>query len=287
MPEAMHNATKQLGEDALILNSRETPADLRSHGRFEVVATVLPVASTGSNRGEGRPAVGQVPPSPEASPVAREIHLFAGLGGAGKTTCALKAAVKNGIWAGRTTAILHFDTSRIARQESLAWYCQAAGIRCLSPMELTRHEGLMELTRHQLLVIDASSMAAEGPLPDYLVELVQHPEYHGHLVAPSWASASYFMAAHWLVQRFRLRYFLPTFLDEAMLGEEAAAAAAKLDLGVRFLSSGGKVPNGLWESDESHLAELARGGQDPSGPRIAPTVGRKTLAKAAVSNMVA
>src|SRR5262245_52952327 len=113
MSEAMQKAAKQLGDDALILNSRETPADLRSHGRFEVVATVTheqtpaALAALLSESPESAPV-----PKPVEKPLEREIHLFAGLNGSGKTTCALKMAIKRGVWQGKSTAILHFDTSR-------------------------------------------------------------------------------------------------------------------------------------------------------------------------------
>lgn len=292
MSEAMQKAAKQLGDDALILNSRETPADLRSHGRFEVVATV-----THEQTPSALAALLSEKPKPEAAPPVpqREIHLFAGLNGSGKTTCALKMAVKRGVWQAKTTAILHFDTSRIARQESLAWYCQAAGIRCLSPLELSRPEGKDELARIEVLLIDTSAMAHEGPLPDYLAPLLDDENYSGHLVAPAWASSSYFTAAQPQIQRFHLQYFLPTFLDDSMLSEDSANAAAKLDLGVRFLSSGGKAPNGLWQSDEAHLAELAAArakGALPEngtqiGPRIAFTPARNSHSRANASEMVA
>jgi flagellar biosynthesis GTPase FlhF len=292
MSEAMQKAAKQLGDDALILNSRETPADLRSHGRFEVVATVTHEQSPAALA-----ALLAEPAAPETTPPAlqREIHLFAGLNGSGKTTCALKMAVKRGVWLGKSTAILHFDTSRIARQESLLWYCQAAGIRCLSPMDLSRLEAKDELARIEVLLIDTSAMANEGALPDYLTPFLSDANYSGHLVAPSWASSSYFTAAQPLIHRFRLQYFLPTFLDDSMLSEDSANAAAKLDLGVRFLSSGGKAPNGLWQSDEAHLAELAAARSNPPaaklgaeiGPKIASTPGRSSYSRAAASEMVA
>lgn len=288
MSEAMQKAAKQLGDDALILNSRETPADLRSHGRFEVVATV-----THEQTPAALAALLAEPAKQETAPpvLQREIHLFAGLNGSGKTTCALKMAVKRGVWQGKSTAILHFDTSRIARQESLVWYCQAAGIRCLSPMELSRPEVKEELARIEILLIDTSAMAHEGSLPDYLPPLLKDANYNGHLVAPAWAGSSYFTAAQPLIHRFQLQYFLPTFLDDSMLSEDSANAAAKLDLGVRFLSSGGKAPNGLWQSDEAHLAELAaarsKGSLPEIGPRIAFTPARNSYSRAAASEMVA
>lgn len=290
MSEAMQKASKQLGDDALILNSRETPADMRSHGRFEVVATITheqTPAALAALLSEAPAAAPVVPPAPTE----REIHLFAGLNGSGKTTCALKMAVKRGVWQGKSTAILHFDTSRIARQESLLWYCQAAGLRCLSPLDLSRIDAKEELARIEVLIVDTSAMANEGALPDYVASLFTDANYNGHLVAPAWAGANYFTAVQPLVHRFRLQYFLPTFLDDSMLSEDSANAAAKLDLGVRFLSSGGKAPNGLWESSDANLAELAAARSNVKetaiGPRIATTPNRNSFAKAAASEMVA
>lgn len=287
MSEAMQKAAKQLGDDALILNSRETPADLRSHGRFEVVATLTQEQSPAALSA----LLTNVAPPPAPPPVHREIHLFAGLNGSGKTTCALKMAVKRGVWAGKSTAILHFDTSRIARQESLLWYCQAAGIRCLTPLELSQAEARRELPQIELLLVDTSALSHEGELPDYLEDCFAEENYHGHLVAPSWASANYFTAAQALIHRFRLQYFLPTFLDDSMLSEDSANAAAKLDLGVRFLSSGAKAPNGLWQSDEAHLAELAAArttqGAPENGQKIASNPARSSYGRAVASEMVA
>jgi flagellar biosynthesis GTPase FlhF len=289
MAEAMQRAAKQLGDDALILNSRETPVDLRSHGRFEVVATV-----THEQTPSALAALLSAPeaPLPASAPSPqREIHLLAGLNGAGKTTCALKLAVKRGVWLGKPTAILHFDTSRIARQESLLWYCQAAGVRCLSPADLGRLHAQDELASIEMLLVDTSGMSHEGALPDYVIALLDDANYSGHLVAPSWAGPSYFTAAQPLIRRFRLQYFLPTFLDDSMLSEDSSNAAAKLDLGVRFLSSGGKAPNGLWQSDEANLAELAAASGTATasaiGPRIAPTPARNSLKEANAAEMVA
>ncbi len=290
MSEAMQKAAKQLGDDALILNSRETPLDLRSHGRFEVVATVTHEQTPSAL------AALLSAPAPEAllpalTPAQREIHLLAGLNGAGKTTCALKMAVKRGVWLGKSTAILHFDTSRIARQESLLWYCQAAGVRCLSPLDLGRLDAKNELAGIEVLLVDTSAMSHEGSLPDYVAPLLEDASYCGHLVAPAWAGSNYFTAAQPLIHRYRLQYFLPSFLDDSMLSEDSVNAVAKLDLGIRFLSSGGKAPNGLWQSDEANLAELAAASAaataSANGPRIAVTPARNSYKRANAAEMVA
>lgn len=266
MNEAMLRATREFGEDALILNSRETPGDLRGQGRFEVVATVM----EGEIRFPGNPVT--EPSRASASSVSpgikkdlqspKVVHVLAGLAGAGKTTAALKLAISQGLWKGRSVGAFHFDTSRMARQQSMEWYCQAAGISLYSPLSPPTKAQLELL---DFLVIDTSNTAKidADNLGRALYEILegakadQDWQIFAHLVAPAWAGANYFGAARKQSLPCELKYLLPTFLDCSLLGEEAMTAAASCDLGVHYLSSGSKVPNGLYESGEQQLAELA------------------------------
>ncbi|MDX2266591.1 MAG: hypothetical protein NW208_00705 [Bryobacter sp.] len=192
----------------------------------------------------------------------RILHLLAGLAGVGKTTAALKLAISQGLWKGRAVGMFHFDTSRMARQQSMEWYCQAAGITLFSPLQPPQREQLNLL---DFLVIDTSSISriTAETCGEPLFEILQNPEsgsdwqIFAHLVAPAWAGANYFSAARKQSLPCDLKYLLPTFLDCSLLGEEAMTAAAACDLGVHYLSSGAKVPNGLFESGEQQLAELA------------------------------
>ncbi len=268
MHEAMQSATRQLGEDALILNSRETPLELRSHGRFEVVATIEgPLGS----RDEFLPLPPALAGPRQTAP--SEVHVLVGLNGCGKTTCALKLAVRLGVWQGRKTAIVHFDMHRIARREALAWYGEAAGIACLDGA------GFDRLQDFELLIVDTSGAPAK--LPHWLESLAQHEGYSAHLVAPAWAGENYFRAAQPLATACRARYVLPTFLDDAQFGGDAAAAAAKLDLGVRFQSIGAKVPQGL-----EQLGAEKRTLPTSSTPSPAPSISRPITSRLATPSSV-
>jgi flagellar biosynthesis GTPase FlhF len=277
MTEALQRAAKSFGEEAVILNSRETPSDLRSYGRFEVVATVSPADAP--PQFASIPAGSSEPIAPRESQNGRmlaadEVHLLAGLNGTGKTTAALKMAIQQGVWKGRATAILHFDTKRMARLETIEWYCQAAGVLHWTPATFEKPPSHGPSRSVELLLIDTSGLPGDAPLPELLIDLLSGPRSHAHLVAPAWAGASYFEAVQHLLSRFKVQYLLPTFLDDSLLSQDAAAAAAKLDLGVRFLSSGPKVPNGFWESGEAQLASAAKqlASTKRIGPRIASPV---------------
>ncbi len=271
MTEAMQRAAKSFGEDALILNSRETPADLRGHGRFEVVATISPADAPPQLAALGESGEANEKPTLSGFRGPREfragtVQLMAGLNGAGKTTAALKLAVAQGIWKGRTTAILHFDVNRLARRDAMDWYCQAAGIQHLTPESVEKPDATCDV---DLLVVDTSGMSADAALPSWLQDRVVADGYSGHLVVPAWAGEAYFKAASPLVAKLRIEYVLPTFLDDSLLSEEAAAAAARLDLGVRYLSSGAKVPGGFWDSSDAQLATAAEhlaGGREVGKP---------------------
>jgi hypothetical protein len=165
-------------------------------------------------------------------------------------------AIVQGIWKGRRVGFLHFDTQRIARQQSVEWYCQAAGI----PLWNSREE--MEVSDWEtldLIVVDCSGVPSHTTAQELLPasKNMKRRKICSHLVAPAWAGPTYFDACRNLAQAGEARYLLPSFLDTGFLHEDAAAAAARADLGVRFLSAGGKVPSGFYESGDKGLAQLA------------------------------
>ncbi len=256
MDQALQAASKELGEEALILNTRGTPEEFRHFGRYEVVCACANPPKT-----ETQPAVPQSPqpplvapdPAPRYEPASspRRVVVLTGPSGAGKSTNCAKIAIGAKCAGTSSPALLTWDSGRVGGSDLLKALADIAGIPI---RELDGEDdfsaALAELRGHDLLIIDTPAIDADGATASKIAiahrsvaALGDHIETH--LVLSAVYSEGYLRKCFDRYAVFEPTFLLPTHLDEASLDLAAPGLDRLGRLKIEWCSTGRAVPEDL------------------------------------------
>lgn len=264
MDDALQSAGRELGDEALILNTRESPQEFRHFGKYEVVCAVADVVEPQRTR------IDDVQPVPVQD--ARVLFLV-GPSGSGKSTTCAKIAIHAKLHKGLNPAVISWDTGRVCGSESLRAYCEIAGL----PIHLaaTRNEFEQILKRcaaNDLVIVDTPSLeGGSSPRVELLASLRSLPSAEVHLVLSSTFSESYLASSATSYASFSPSYLLPTHLDEARMDLDGDGLKGLRELAIQWCGTGRSVPEDLHDAGQAvqQAKEPAPKTEDVDGFRIA------------------
>ena len=248
MDLAMQSASRELGDEALILNTREAPLEFRHFGKYEVVC-----ASAQAVPAEAKPTALQVntPRATGTNLAASANHnrviVLVGPSGAGKSSACAKIAIHSKFTKGFSTAVLSWDSGRVGSSDSLRSYCEIAGIPF---REIDTRDAfdkvLAEWKDSDLILVDTPSLEGSEVIAAELASAIAGvPCVETHLVLSGAYSASYLDAAYSNYARFNPAYLLPTHLDEARMDLRASGMEGISALSIQWCGTGRGVPEDL------------------------------------------
>ncbi|WP_031497931.1 hypothetical protein [Bryobacter aggregatus] len=267
MDQALQAASKEFGEEALILNTRETPAEFRHFGRYEVVCATTNPAE--------RPVPSPLPSSRAAAQTGpREFLAFVGPSGSGKTTSCAKIAVRSKFTNGRNPAVLTWDSAQVGGAGFLRAYCELSDIpfqeiECESDLEAA----LTDFRSHDLILIDTPALAPASPQALAMAKAHRTlPSLKTHLVVSGTYATTFLAASFTAASIFHPGYLLPTHLDESPLDLRATGLDALRELRIEWCGTGRAVPEDLHASEQvvARAAEIAPVDFVPPQPIPAP-----------------
>ncbi|MBX9928092.1 MAG: hypothetical protein K2X99_04190 [Gemmatimonadaceae bacterium] len=239
LASVFHVARQTLGDDVIIAHSRST---MDGRGDVEVIAAA----------GHEVARVRRLLATPEArrTPRRRGAPPFTialvGPTGAGKTTTAAKLAVHPDAFGGMRVGLLLLDTFRAGALEQLAAYADIA--EC--PLEVAydaRDVGaaLRRLDDCDVVIVDTPgrSPRADGPGWRDLLAAIRPDETH--LVVPVTARAELTVAWRTSFAALGLTHCILSKLDEVPEDAMLASIAGHVDLPVRWITDGQRVPEDL------------------------------------------
>lgn len=303
MDSALQNASRELGDEALILNTRETPPEFRHFGRYEVVCAVAldPAGQSGVAVAEPPAAL---PAAKGKRSVQARIVFLVGPSGAGKSSCCAKIAIHSKFNQGMTPAVLSWDSSRIGASDSVRTYCEIGGVS-FRPVDGRDefHSALTDWTAEDLILVDTPAMEGGGhTLSDLRGLLADLPSAEVHLVLSSTFSESYLRKCWQLYRELRPEYLLPTHLDEARMDLSSPGLDPLRSLTIRWCGTGRSVPEDIQDAGQvvERAAALDRSRTEPASPngidvKIAamgisavpgPALEQPTPARAAIENLL-
>ncbi len=262
MDVALQSAGKEMGEDALILNTREAPAEFRHYGKYEVVCAVAD-NSDALLPAEAKPfTTARILPSQASIQPARVIFLV-GPSGAGKSSACSKIAIHSKFTLGLSPAVLSWDTGRVGGSDFVRSYCEIAGIPF---SEVDSQEGfrsaLKRFDHADLVLVDTAALEGNEVLStetQSAIDSLSQPEIH--LVLSGTYSSTYLNACRKAYSRFRPEYLLPTHLDEARMDLAAPEMRDISALTIRWCGTGRAVPEDL--QDAGKVVERAAAMLEP------------------------
>lgn len=274
MDQAFQAATAEMGEEALILNTREAPSEFRHFGKYEVVcacanppqqstpASVVPTATL---------------PAPVIAAKHRRIVVLVGPTGAGKTSCCAKIAIKAKCSGNASPALLTWDSARVGGPDLLRSFADISGIpirelECDEDLEAALHD----LRSHDLLIVDTPALSADQGLALSIAAAHRKLSTDGdnvetHLVLSGAFSSAYLQNCFDLYSIFNPTFLLPTHLDEATLDLSGPGLERLAGLHLAWCTTGRAVPEDLQESAQV-LAKAAAIKPAPVPPPPAPEV---------------
>jgi flagellar biosynthesis GTPase FlhF len=275
MDVALQSAGKEMGEDALILNTREAPAEFRHYGKYEVVCAV-------ADNPDAQPAL-EAKPAPttrilpaQASIQPARVMFLVGPSGAGKSSACSKIAIHSKFTLGLSPAVLSWDSGRVGGSDFVRSYCEIAGIPFA---EVDSQEGfqaaLKQFANADLILVDTAALEGNEVLSaetQHALEALARPEIH--LVLSATYSTTYLTHCRKAYSRFRPEYLLPTHLDEARMDLAAPEMKDLSTLTIRWCGTGRAVPEDL--QDAGKVVEQA-------AAMTAPPVAQEGFAVAALS----
>lgn len=274
MDGALQSASKELGDEALILNTRETPNEFRHFGRYEVVCAVahepapVPVEAaplTYSNLAptlpEPRRAVAPVEPArpaPARTGTAR-IAFLVGPSGSGKSTTCAKIAIQAKFDQSQQAVVLSWDTHRVGGADGLRSYCEIGGV----PFEvITSTTTLLAMldsySTSDLILVDTTAIEGDMAAAQELREAIALlPQAEVHLVVSSTCSSQYLEACQQTYLPLGVRFLLPTHLDQARMQLDPHELESLRGLTIQWCGTGRSVPEDLEDAGRV-LEKVAR-----------------------------
>jgi flagellar biosynthesis GTPase FlhF len=283
---AISLASKELGEEALLVYSREAATETRHLGRYEVVFALpeapppLPLppamgielelaALTREVRGlrDQMAELSRTPTIPEealhsmvtAAPSLGRVVALIGPPGSGKTTTLVKLAARFGLSGRRPAQLISFDTCRICGPDQLKTY---AGILGMS-FDFVETAGaldqvLEENLNKDLILIDTAGYSNKDL--DTTAELekffAMHPQVDVHLTLSASMKPADLSRAADRFERFRPNRLLFTHLDETETYGSLWSEAVTRGKPVSYLCDGQQIPEDLHEATSEGLAQL-------------------------------
>jgi flagellar biosynthesis GTPase FlhF len=284
---ALELASKELGEDALLIHARPATPETRWLGAFEVVFGVPDdIAAPGHPR---ESSGGMQPPANGAKPgpgeswedivsvdatlgvrgAARKIVALIGPPGAGKTTTAVKLAARAVIANRRAAHFLLADRSRIGAAEQLKALASAfgAGFRVAeTPKELA--QALDSLPSRDFVFIDTPGFArAEMPDARQLANvLASRQDVDTHLILPASMQAADLARTADRFELFRPNKLIAARLDETECVGPLLNESLRRNLPFSFLCSGPRIPEDVEPATAGRVARLVLGRKNASHP---------------------
>jgi flagellar biosynthesis GTPase FlhF len=236
MDGALQSASKELGDEALILNTRETPREFLHFGKYEVVCAVAH---------EPRPEVPVAVAAKRTMPA--RLLVLVGPSGAGKSSTCAKLAIHSKFQQSLKPAVISWDTRRVGGADSLRSYCEIAGIPFRETASCKGYvDALDEFGSNDLVLVDTPALEGGDSNPDEILEALRlTPSAEVHLVLSGAFSASYLQSSERAYSRFGAACLLPTHLDESRMDLTAPGMDALRSLTIRWCGTGRAVPEDL------------------------------------------
>ena len=264
MDRALQAASKELGEEALILNTRESPIEFRHFGKYEVVCAcanppqfetiVAPLTST--------PVVQSA-----SEPVSRRVVVLVGPSGAGKSSTCAKIAIRANLSGTASPALLTWDSGRVGGPDLLRAFADIASIPLREVDSADDFAiALNELRGHDLFVVDTPALDSEDPICDRLAAALEAARRSAsiagdvieiHFVVSGAFSSEYLQKCFERYSIFNPTFLLPTHLDEAKLDLSASGLERLGVLQIEWCGTGRAVPEDLQESAQVLAREAA------------------------------
>lgn len=252
MDQAFQAATTEMGEEALILNTREAPSEFRHFGKYEVVC-----ACANPPQQSAPPPVPLTTPVPSTPVIAaqyRRIVVLVGPSGAGKTSCCAKIAIKAKCAGNASPALLTWDSTRVGGPDLLRSFADISGIpirELESPEDL--EASLHELRSHDLLIVDTPALSIDQDLALLIAAAHRKLATAGdtvetHLVLSGAFSSVYLQKCFTRYSIFNPMFLLPTHLDEATLDLSSPGLESLAGLRLEWCATGRAVPEDLQEA---------------------------------------
>lgn len=279
MDVALQSAGKEMGDDALILNTRESPSEYRHYGKYEVVCAVadLPDTFPVLTDVQAQPIL-RGTPRQDSIPVARVVFLV-GPSGVGKSSACSKIAIHSKFDLGLSPAVVSWDNGRVGGSDFVRSYCEIAGIP-FSEVESQDgfHTAIQRFRDADLVLVDTAALEGNEIISGEIQAVIESlPQPEIHLVLSSTYSSAYLNACLNTYARFQPEFLLPTHLDQARMDLAAPGMQAINTLSIRWCGTGRAVPEGL--EDAGQVVERA-------AAMAQPQVAKKSFAIAAVETTV-
>jgi len=245
MEAALQSASREMGEEALILNTRDTPAEFRHFGRFEVVCAVADEPMQSLVAEEPAPKV-------QGSKGSPRIVFFVGPSGSGKSVSCAKVAIHSKLNEGRSPAVLSWDCGRVGGAEGLRSFCEIADLP-FAAIESREHllARLDEMGEADLVLIDTPAREGAGAYEDEILASIHSiVAAEVHLVLSSTSSTDYLAACGKAYEVYRPKFLLPTHLDEARMDLSASLTDSLRSLPIRWCGIGRSVPEDLHDASK-------------------------------------
>ena len=270
---ALTLAKREMGEDAMLLNTRQSPAEARHLGQYEAIFATNDVLP-GHARGTTDPEPAATQPDSEymesqikAEPILahqkdnRTIAAFIGPTGRGKTTTLVKLAVTHGLSKRKPVRIFSADYLRAAAPQQLRTLSAILGVTFES---FSSPATLDHALRHPLPGLTLIDTPGFGPRDhDASAALARcltaHSAIDSHLVLRADSSSAALSTAIDRFACFRPARLLFTGLDEVSLTTNLFDAASRSKLPVSFLANGQSIPEDIEPASTARIVELTLG----------------------------
>ncbi len=255
--EALGQAQKALGPEALILETRRLPgARSFTSARVEVLAAVAEyprARPVQENRLRSELTVRPISIVPGRCATAA----FIGPTGCGKTTAVAKLAVSASQEEEMKIGVLSIAGSSGEGLQSLMSLSLANGITCSTATSASEAERARAMCRHfGLLLIDTAGISTvnSSALAHQAEILTAAEPDEVHLCLPATLSASALRKAWLAFQPFRPTQLLITKLDEADDTDSLTSFAMECGLPFSYVSSGQRIPEDIAPASVDDLA---------------------------------
>ncbi len=295
---ALDLARRELGSEAMLLNSRQAPAEARHLGQYEVVFATVPEQAPDAEPSTGRVAAPSqcseaslihagIDPQlaraiVEAQPASvtehmagmitaepflartrngREIAALIGPPGRGKTTTLAKLAITYGLAEHKPVRIFCADYLRIGAPGQLRTLAGILGITYEEFQSPATLDNALRNTLPGLTLIDTPGFGPrEHAAAQSLAQvLTSHPAVASHLLLRADASCAALAGTIGRFEMFRPVRLIFTGLDETTQAGGVFSAAALSHLPVSFLANGQSIPEDLEPASATRVVELALG----------------------------
>jgi flagellar biosynthesis protein FlhF len=269
---AMATARRELGAEALLVDSKPAPAAARQFGPLEVT-----FARTGGGGGmeEIRRELAALRAAVVKQPVATEVYqasripvaawsggaktvAFVGPAGRGKTSSLVKVAIRYGLAKQMPVRIYLAGSQAVGAAEQMAKYAGILGAPFQAVESFESLHLALEGERWNGLVLIETSGGADGAEMEGMAKFfARRGEIERHLVLRADARSA---DMQYMVTRFapvRPGRLLFTGVDEATDLRAAVETLVRSGIPATFLGTGPQIPGDLEEADAAKLARAA------------------------------